>query len=50
MALNTVVLTPTIDKLLKEIVTAREDRTHLSVTKKGVVAELIIACHKKEVK
>jgi len=42
MALNTVVLTPPIDKMLKEIVKEREERTHLSATKKDVVASLIM--------
>lgn len=47
---NSIMLNPTIDKQLKDIVAKRKAETGLIVTKKGVVAELIFNAHKKEVK
>jgi len=42
-------LKPSIDELLTEISKSRKEIDHINSTKQGVVAELIIALHKKEV-
>ena len=41
---------PNIDILLTEMSTKRKDEGHLNSTKQGIVAELIIEQHKKEMK
>lgn len=46
---NSIMLNPTIDNQLKEIVAKRKFETGLLVTKKGIVAELIFNAYKKEV-
>ena len=47
---NAVALNPNIDKLLTEIVNKRTVAHELINSKVGVVAELIMAAHRKEVK
>lgn len=42
-------LNPSIDELLNELSKARKKIGHVNSTKQGIVAELIIALHKKEV-
>jgi hypothetical protein len=50
MKMNSILMNPIIDGMLNEIVNKRRKDTGLTFTKKGVVAELINAQHKKEIK
>jgi predicted transcriptional regulator len=50
MKVNSVMVQPIIDSKLKEIVANRIKSTGIATTKVNVVAELINAAHKKEVK
>ena len=50
MKKNAVALNPNIDKLLTEIVNKRTVAHELINSKVGVVAELIMTAHRKEVK
>jgi hypothetical protein len=50
MKMNSIIMNPIIDGMLTEIVKKRRKETGLTFTKKGVVAELINAQHKKEIK
>jgi hypothetical protein len=42
-------LNPSIDELLTEISRSRKNSGHINSTKQGVVAELIMSLHKKEI-
>ncbi|AUR93124.1 hypothetical protein NVP1211B_25 [Vibrio phage 1.211.B._10N.222.52.F11] len=42
-------LNPSIDELLTELSKSRKNIGHVNSTKQGIVAELIISLHKKEV-
>jgi len=50
MKQNSIIINSIIDGLLTEIVKKKKSETGLTVTKKGVVAELIAKEHKKEIK
>jgi len=39
-----------VNRMLDEVVTARRNTSILKLTKEGVLAEIIIAVHKREVK
>ena len=42
-------LNPPVDNLLTELSKTRKNISHINSTKQGIVAELIIALHKREV-